>query len=273
MRRIAIERLCVFGMPPLEFVALAAQLGCSYIAIGLESPRYNPHGYSPWSLRHDAVLRREMAAALREQEVAISLYDAVGLKADCDFGTIRSDLEVLTELGVARMNIASIDRDRNRAFDQFAAVAELGFTFGIETAIEIGIGPLATLTDALAAAHHVGKSYFRLLIDTMHYFRLGGTVEAIAAMDSSLIGYVQLCDVPLVSKHARYMDEALYERLPPGTGELPLADFLGRIPRDVVIGIEVPQRSLAEAGVGPRDRVAGCLEATRRLLQQVDGIK
>jgi hypothetical protein len=35
MNRIGIERLCVFGMPPVEFVTLAADLGCSFIGIGL----------------------------------------------------------------------------------------------------------------------------------------------------------------------------------------------------------------------------------------------
>ena len=40
---VGIERLCVFGMPPVPFVELAASLGCQYIGIGLEAMRYyNP---------------------------------------------------------------------------------------------------------------------------------------------------------------------------------------------------------------------------------------
>jgi hypothetical protein len=65
------------------------------------------------------------------------------------------------------------------------------------------------------------------------------------------------------------MDEALYERMVPGTGELPLLDILTALPEGVVIGLEVPQRSLAEAGVGPHERVARCLEATRGLLARI----
>jgi sugar phosphate isomerase/epimerase len=268
-RKISIERLCVFNLPPVEFVELAADLGCQLIATGLQSGRYNPHGYPAWSLRDDPVLRRQMIQAMRERTLSISLYDAVGIKPDMNLEEIRTDLEILRELGISCINAASIDSDRNRAFDHFALVAELAFSFGIETTIEIGVGPVGTLPEALAAARHVNKPYFRLLIDTMHYFRRGGTVADIAALDPSLIGYVQLCDVPLVSKHARYMDEALHERLPPGTGELPLADFLNTVSPDVVIGIEVPQRSLAEAGMGPHERVARCLESTRRLLDQL----
>jgi hypothetical protein len=62
------------------------------------------------------------------------------------------------------------------------------------------------------------------------------------------------------------MEEALHERLVPGAGELPLSDFLALIPREVVISIEVPQRSLAQAGIGPRERVGACIDAVRAML-------
>ena len=141
---------------------------------------------------------------------------------------------------------------------------------GIETVIEIGPGPIANLNAALAAVRHVGKPNFRILIDTMHFVRSGSGAADIAALNANVIGYVQLCDAPLRSKHFSYMEEALYERMVPGTGELPLLDILTALPEDVVIGLEVPQRSLAEAGVGPYERVARCIEATRGLLARAE---
>ena len=92
----------------------------------------------------------------------------------------------------------------------------------------------------------------------------------VAAIDPSLIGYVQLCDVPLVSKFANYADEARYERLPPGKGELPLFGLLKVLPRDLVVGLEVPMLAQAEAGVGPYDRLSGSVAATRTLLAQLE---
>jgi hypothetical protein len=44
MNRIGIERLCVFGMPPVEFVTLAADLGCSFVGIGLTPMRAGRRG-------------------------------------------------------------------------------------------------------------------------------------------------------------------------------------------------------------------------------------
>jgi hypothetical protein len=65
MNRLGIERLSVFGMPPVEFVELVADLDCGWVGMGLApSGRFNSHGYRDWSLRDDAALRRETRAAL-----------------------------------------------------------------------------------------------------------------------------------------------------------------------------------------------------------------
>ena len=37
MDRLGIEMLSVFGMPPIEYVNLTAELGCRYITTGLAS--------------------------------------------------------------------------------------------------------------------------------------------------------------------------------------------------------------------------------------------
>ena len=270
MTPLAIERLCVFGLPPVQFVNLAADLGCRYIAIALTPMSYNPHGYPRWSLRDDPALRREMIAAMHDRDVAISLCEGFGVRVGGDVREYASDLDLLRELGVCRINAASSDRGLQRTFDQFAHLAEMADALGIETTIEIGPGPISNLPAALAAVRHVGKPNFRILIDTMHFVRSGSGASDIAALDASVIGYVQLCDVPLRSKHSSYMEEALYERMVPGTGELPLLDILTALPEDVVIGLEVPQRSLAEAGVGPHERVARCVEAARGLLSRTN---
>ncbi|HEX7857244.1 MAG TPA: TIM barrel protein [Sphingobium sp.] len=264
-----MERLCVFGMPPVAFVGLAADVGCSCVGIGLTGMRYyNPDGYPEWSLRDDPALRRELLAAMRDVGVGISLLEGFGIAPDVDVREKAGDLDILCELRGKRINAASIDRDLSRTFDGFAMLAEMADERGMEVVIEIGPGPIRTLSAALAAVHHVGRPNFRLLIDTMHYFRFGGSIAELAMLDPALIGYVQLCDAPLVSTHASYMEEALHERQVPGTGELPLLDLLRLVPPDGVVSVEVPQRSLAEAGMGPTERVAACVAATRHLLEQ-----
>lgn len=268
MRPLGIERLCVFGMPPVEFVHLAADLDCRFVGVALTPMRYyNPHGYPDWSLRDDPALRRDMRAAMTDRDVGVSLCEGFGVGRDIDVAAYAADLDIVHELGCRRVNVVSMDKDFARTADGFAAFAELARERDIEAVTEIGPGPIRGLSAALEAIRHVGRANFRLLIDTMHYFRLGGTIAEIAELDPALIGYVQLCDAPLRSAFPTYMEEALHERLPPGAGELPLAEFLPFTPHDVVVSVEVPQRSLAEAGLGPRERVEPVVAAARRLLE------
>jgi hypothetical protein len=63
------------------------------------------------------------------------------------------------------------------------------------------------------------------------------------------------------------MEEAMYERMVPGEGELPLVEFLARVPDGVVVSLETPIRSLAEQGIGPRGRTERCVKAARKLLE------
>ncbi len=267
--RVGIERLCVFGMPPVSFVELAAELDCRYVGIGLVAMRYcNPHGYPDWSLRDDPVLRRETVAALRHHDVTIALCEGFGIRRGFSARDLASDLDVVRELGGERINAVSVDPDVSRSMDEFAILAEMAAARGIGTVIEIGIGPISGLARALTAVRHVRQPYFKILLDTMHFFRLGGSIGEIADTDPNVIGYVQICDAPLEPTCSSYMEEALHERLVPGAGELPLAELLTLIPPDVIVSVEVPQRTLAEAGVGPRERVSRSVRATRRLLTE-----
>jgi sugar phosphate isomerase/epimerase len=265
--RLGIEFLSVFGLPPVEFVELVADLGCRYLSTGLASMLGGPHDYAPFSLRDDPVLRRRMLAAMRDRDVSISLGEGMVVREGVDIRDCAGDLDVMSELGVARINTVSLDPDRGRSFDQFGELAEMAGARGMVMTVEFSPGlTIGDLSTALAAIRHVGWPEFRLLIDTMHLVRSGSGAVDLAALDPELIGYCQLSDAPLVGTHARYMEEAMFERRVPGEGELPLRDILAALPSDVVVGLEIPLRSRAVAGIGPEARLRPCVDATRALL-------
>jgi sugar phosphate isomerase/epimerase len=273
MDRIGIEQLTVFGLPPVQFVELAADLDCRYISITLSPPPYNPHNYPEWSLRDDPNLRREMVAAMNDRGVTISLGEGLVVLPNADIRERARDLEIMRELGVTRINTTSFETDLGRTLDQYAQLAEMAERVGLDTVMEFSPRPgsvMPTPAAAFAAIRHIGRRSFRLLVDTMHFVRAGGSAADLRALDPDMIGYAQICDAPLVSKAASYMEEAMYDRMVPGEGELPLVEILAALPRQLVVGIEVPLRSQAEAGVGTRERVRRCVEATRLLLEQAE---
>jgi sugar phosphate isomerase/epimerase len=272
MVELSIEYLSVFGLPPVRMVELAADLGCRHITTSLRrSGPYNPHGYPSFCLRDDAALRREMIAAMHERGVSPSSAEGIGIHANLDVRTAYpGDLEMLRELGVPRINVVSLDPDLERSFDQLGWLAEMAASCGIETELEfVPIFTIADLATAEAAVRHVGRADCRIMFDTMHFGRSAAPISDLAAVDPRLIGYVQLCDALRVAIIEDYMEEAVFERMVPGEGELPLLDMLTALPRDRVFGLEVPMRREAEAGIGPHERLGRCVKAARALLARL----
>ena len=105
----------------------------------------------------------------------------------------------------------------------------------------------------------------------MHLYRSGGSAADVAALDPALIGYAQLCDVPITAPHDDYMREACFQRRAPGDGELPLAALIAALPDDVRIGLEVPMLAAADAGVKPLERLRPAVVTAEALLRRRAG--
>lgn len=267
MAELGIEMLSVFGLPPVEFIALSAELGCRHISTGLSSFGPSPHGYAPFSIRDDAQLRRDMIAAMRDTGVSISLAEGLTVQAGASVTRFAGDLDIFRELGAARINTVSMDPEAGRTFDEFAILAEMAADRGMVTTTEFAPGlTVPDLPTALAAVAHVGRDDFRLLIDTMHLVRSGSGPSDVAALDPAVIDYVQVSDATLAPRFDSYFEEAMFERMVPGEGELGLASVLAVLPPDRVYALEVPMRSKALAGILPREAMAQCVAATRQLL-------
>jgi sugar phosphate isomerase/epimerase len=215
MGRLGIEQLSVFGLPPVEFVNLAADLGCSCISSGLTGFGFNPQGYPAFSLRDDVALRRETAAAMRDRGIAISLGEGCIIRPNRDIRDTAADMDIMRALGVERLNTVSMDPDLSRTLDQLALFAEMAAARGMLSTLELCPAlTINSLDAAVAAVRHVGRRDFNLLLDTMHLGRSGAIGAEIAALDPGLIGYVQLCDAPRAASEPNYLTEATFERTP-----------------------------------------------------------
>lgn len=270
MTGLGIDYISVFGLPPVRFIELAAELGCDSVSLGLNLMDYNPEGYARFSIRDDKALRGEMKAALTANGVHVALGENLPVIPGTDsMDDWRASLDVLGELGTKRINSVSFETDFARNVEQYGRLAEVCGEYGIVPLIEfVPIFAIADLPTAARVVEAVGAPNLGLIIDTMHCGRTGVTADDLRALPAERIGYIQLCDAPLRSD-ADYMDEAMHERQAPGEGELPLAEYLAAMPGDVRVSLEIPQRSLAEAGQGPRERLAHCVERARGLLERL----
>jgi sugar phosphate isomerase/epimerase len=269
---VGIEYQTVLGYPPVDFVHLAADLGCHAISMkartGSHNP-YNPYGYGEFSFLDNPGLRRQMAAALNDRGVSISLAEGFVVVPGADLTDEQASLDVMWELGASRANAVTLDPDRGRSFDQFAAFAEAAAERGMQTTLEFAKSlALSDLDSALAAVRYVGRTDFRLLIDTMHLVRSGSTAEDLAAVDTSLFGYVQLSDTTLHQRGPAYRDDSS-DRSVPGEGELPLAEIMAALPEWLPVGVEAPMRSRAAQGMPARECARLAVEGARAVLAEV----
>lgn len=263
---LGIELLTVLGMGPVDHVTLAADLGCTAVSMGLTQLPMNPHDYPGWSLREDAGLRAELKAVLRDRGVAISIGEGMGVSPEFDASERAADMDIFAELGAIRINSVDMGVERERALDQLGKLAEMAHARDMEFTIEFCPAfTVRTLGEALEAVRHIGEDKASVLIDSMHFFRSGGTVRQIAELDPALIGHVQLCDAPRKGA-GDYLQEAMTGRLIPGEGDLPLREFVDALPRGKTLGLEVPLMAQAQSGQPAAEYVAEIALKTRELL-------
>lgn len=268
MDRLAIEFICVFGMPPVEFIELAAKLDCPRIGLAPSPVVALPGLYEPWDLRTDAGLHRDTAKALRDNGVTITLAEGFLIMPGIAAERWASDMDLLAELGATRLNAVCLEAEFAANVEGFGKFAELAGDRGLSVTAEFMPGmTIGSLATAEQLVREVGRDNAGILVDAMHMYRSGSTTAELAAIDPSHIRYAQLCDVPRKPLTDNYADEARFDRRTPGEGELPLADFVKALPKDVTIGLEIPQRALVEQGLSAANRLAPALTAARALLR------
>lgn len=274
--RLGIEMLTLLGMPPVEYVRLAGDLGCREVSTGLSGLPLTMFGitdFAPWpmwSLKDDPALRRETRAALADTGVRIGLAEGFRVARDLDPAESAADLDLFAELGALRVNAICMDEamvaGSTEAADKLGVLADLatarGMLFTIEFFPPEGI---TSLERALAVVDAIGRDKAHVLLDTTHLFRTGGTVAQVAALDPGVIGYCQLSDGRNAPPDEAYMMTAMFARDVPGEGQLPLRELIAVLPADLTISLEVPRLDDLRGGISPRDHAARCIAAARAL--------
>jgi sugar phosphate isomerase/epimerase len=263
-RLLSLAHLTVLDADPLALIEAAAAGG--FGAIGLRIvPPFVTETIVP--VVGDADLQRRIKRRLRDTGIALLDIEAIWLKPESRIEEIRRALETGAELGAKYVLTIAFDDDTARLSDNFGKLCAAAHGCGLRTMLEFipysVLGTLAKAHDFIVAAAPADAG---LLIDALHLSRSGGQPADIAAYDPALFSYVHLCDAPKARPAAeRNRDEARYNRLYPGEGELWLDAFLDAFPPDTPVAVEAPQAAFAHLPAAERARLAGA--ATRRLLR------
>jgi sugar phosphate isomerase/epimerase len=262
MTALSLDHLTAFDAQPPELVSIAAELGCQHVSLWTQTPLA---GNFPIVDRHNLA---ETRRRLDDTGVSLVSIECFNLMPDVRVDDFLPALELGAALGGrAALAINYADPDESRCADNFARLAALAGSLGLVVNIEfISMGCVRTLADAVRLIERSGASNTGINADLLHVVRSGGSPDDIRTTAPDLIGYAQICDGPLVLPEELKDIEGMQQRQVPGAGEFPVTAFLKSLPPGTVVGIEVPQRALREAGVSPLERARLAVEATRRSL-------
>jgi sugar phosphate isomerase/epimerase len=111
--------------------------------------------------------------------------------------------------------------------EAFAALCDRAKPHGLDVALEFvpytSIPDLQTARGIVAAA---GRANGGLCVDTWHFFRGGSDVEELTSLDPAMVKMIQVNDGPAVPTSPDRMYDTVSNRVCPGEGDFPVADFL-----------------------------------------------
>jgi sugar phosphate isomerase/epimerase len=260
-RAISLAALTVLESAPADMVRIAAACGYSHAGLrAIAATPTEPH----LPILTDPALRRALMDTVRGEGVGVMDVEIFRLLPDTDWDLAARVLDFAAEFAAPRLLVADNDPDPARSHDSLARLAELAAPLAVTPHLEFM--PWTAAPDLAAArTRTAGIANARILVDAFHLARSGGA-SADLDQGEAAVGYVQLCDIagPIPAMDA-ILAEARANRLMPGEGEVDLATLLARLP-GLPLSLEIPADRLRDAGIGPRQRAAMAIAATRRLL-------
>jgi sugar phosphate isomerase/epimerase len=244
---VSLDHLTLFELTPPELVEVAGASGFSHVGLRLHPAA--PPGERQHPMLGDSPMRRETLARMKDTGVAVFDFGVFRLKQGVDLAAFEAVLESAAVLGAREAVVNGDEPDPNVLADLLHRLCELGRRYDMRMNLEptpwTGI---ASLGAALAVIRACGHPDARLMIDTIHVDRSGGTLADLAAVPSHLIEYVQVCDAvgPRPADFETMIHQARNERAFPGEGDLDLAGMLSVLPAGAALSLEAPVKSLAQ---------------------------
>jgi sugar phosphate isomerase/epimerase len=266
----SLDHLTLFELTPPELVEIASASGFTHVGLRLRPAA--PPGERQHPMLGDSPMRRETLARMRDTGVAVLDFGVIRLNRGVDLAAFEPVLESGATLGARESVVNGDEADPHVLADLLHGLCELGRRYGIRMNLEptpwTGI---PTVGAAIAVLDACGHPDARLMIDTIHVDRSGGTLADLAAVPPALIDYIQVCDAvgPRPADFETMIYQARNERAFPGDGNLDLAGMLAMLPDGVPLSLEAPVKSLA-AQLTPVERTKRGRRAMAALVTAVD---
>jgi sugar phosphate isomerase/epimerase len=267
---ISLDHLTTIDASVLQTIAIAGQMRCRYISIIPAMPILPELGVP--DIVRDFRLHQKIRRACEDHGVRIHALEGFLFTPDITLEALKPLFEMAAAVGAHSGVAIILDPNRPRVCDNFAKACEWAPRYGMSLNIEFTTATHAvSLSDTLDLIKEAGApDSARIVVDILHLMRSGAPVDTLATIDPARIGAAQICDGFMNATEQHYRErELIRERLEPGQGDFPLAQFVRHLSPNTVIGVEVPMETRRLAGESTLARAQRAIEATRRLIRQI----
>ena len=268
MRDISFSPLTALEVGPPQQIDFVADAGFTMTGLRLHPATTGGPAYP---LPVGSAALRETQDRLQARGVRVLDIEVLLIDAQTDISAFLPCIEAGAALGASRLGVNGEDPELDRFTDKFARLCDLAKPYGMAVDLEFMVWrPIRNLQTAEKVVRAAGRDNGKILIDTLHLARSGGTLSDLQALDPNLIGSMQICDAPLAGplphETQAILAEARSGRLPPLEGELPLLEWIRAVPASTPLSVEVPMPASARF-TNRTSQVAHVLQAARHCLQ------
>lgn len=270
MKNLTLAHLTLAGTPEQNIDAAAA---AGFGAVGLRICARRPgDAFTPQILgRPEAA--RALSRRAADQGVRISNLSAYQFYPEVGWDDLAPVVVAAHEMSAPVLVVNDFQRDDGAFVDLFTRYCHEAAQAGLRVALEfLPYSAAPTLQAALRLLECAGANNAGLLLDALHLERSGATPSDLATLQPSQVVFAQLCDARRLATRLsdeELMQEARTARLPAGTGDLPLFDFLDALPPGTELEYEVARADLAAAS--PMARARAAHEDAQRFMDAYDG--
>jgi sugar phosphate isomerase/epimerase len=242
---------------PPDFVRIAKRTG--YDAVNLRIFPFQPDAAAA-NVFADRALLRATADALAETALPVYDIEVIRIEEGMRVPDFRALFEAGAELGARYAVAIGISADEAFVTERLAELAVLAEPYGIRLVIEFMMrGGIRTLDAARRIVDATGRDDVGVLVDALHFYRSGATLDALATVEPQRLPYMQINDVRDFERlrDARPAEDVVWKKVLPGEGNLRLRELLQTLPAGIPISIETP----GPAGMSVADAEAYALHA------------
>ena len=258
-RLVSLAAGVVQEFAPEDVVYAAAKVGFNAVGIWCE--------LDSWTEERTG----KVVTALEETGIAALDIEVVWFQPGEAVDAHDRFVEIARGIGARNILCVSSEPDIERTKQRFAHLCQLVEGTDIRVVLEfLAITEISTFALAWEVVRDVGHPAGGILVDSLHLFRTGSSVDELAQLLKSrpeLFPYMQLCDADSKLADGSYdgiLEDALYLRQLLGEGQLPLKQLLHEVDNSMAMSLEIRSRYLIEHYPTLEDRASAVFENSRQ---------